>query len=147
LLHASENDLVQFTNDIIEPFKALANKQSIDLRIISKYRNIPLWFDNAMLDKVMFNLLSNAFKFTNDNGFIHVTLERNDTEDIAVIKIEDNGTGMSQDIADHAFELFYHAGITNQQGSGLGLSLSKELINLHHGNIKVTSTQWKETCF
>lgn len=147
LLHASENDLVQFTNDIIEPFKALASKRNIDLRIISKHRSIPLWFDNAMLDKVMFNLLSNAFKFTNDNGFIHVTLEKNDAEAVAVIKLEDNGTGMSQDIADHAFELFYHAGITNQQGSGLGLSLSKELIKLHHGNIKVTSKQWKGTCF
>jgi signal transduction histidine kinase/DNA-binding response OmpR family regulator len=146
-LQASENDLVQFTSEIIEPFKALAAKRNIDLRIISKQRNIPLWFDNAMLDKVMFNLLSNAFKFTSDNGFIHITLEKNETGNIAVIKVEDNGIGMAQDIAEHAFELFYHAGITNQQGSGLGLSLSKELINLHHGNIKVSSKQWKGTCF
>ncbi|CAN5400547.1 substrate-binding domain-containing protein [soil metagenome] len=146
-LQASENDLVQFTNEIIEPFKALAAKRNIDLRIISKQRNINVWFDNAMLDKVMFNLLSNAFKFTSDNGFIHITLDKNDADHLAVIKVEDNGVGMAQDIAEHAFELFYHAGITNQQGSGLGLSLSKELINLHHGNIKVSSKQWKGTCF
>lgn len=146
-LQASENDLVQFTNEIIEPFKALAGKRNIDLRIITKHRSIPLWFDNAMLDKVMFNLLSNAFKFTSDNGFVYVTLEKNDTDHVAIIKVEDNGVGMAQDIADHAFELFYHAGITNQQGSGLGLSLSKELINLHHGTIKVSSKQWKGTCF
>jgi len=146
-LQASENDLVQFTNDIIEPFKALANKRNIDLRIFSKHRSFPVWFDNAMLDKVMFNLLSNAFKFTSDSGFIHITLDKNDADQVAVIKVEDNGIGMAQDIAEHAFELFYHAGITNQQGSGLGLSLSKELIGLHHGNIKVTSKQWKGTCF
>lgn len=146
-LQASENDLVQFTNEIIEPFKALASKRNIDLRIISKQRNINVWFDHAMLDKVMFNLLSNAFKFTSDNGFIHVTLEKSDAGNVAIIKVEDNGVGMAQDIVEHAFELFYHAGITNQQGSGLGLSLSKELINLHHGIIKVSSKQWKGTCF
>lgn len=146
-LHASENDLVQFTNEIIEPFKALASKRKIDLRIVSKHRNIPVWFDNSMLDKVMFNLLSNAFKFTSDNGFIHVLLDKSAAGDMALIKVEDNGIGMAQDIAAHAFELFYHAGITNQQGSGLGLSLSRELIHLHHGNIKVSSKQWKGTSF
>lgn len=146
-LQASENDLIQFSNDIIEPFKALASKRNIDLRIISKQRNINVWFDTAMLDKVMFNLLSNAFKFTSDNGFIHITLDKSETDQLAVIRVEDNGIGMAQDIAEHAFELFYHAGITNQQGSGLGLSLSKELINLHHGKIKVASKQWQGTSF
>ncbi len=146
-LQASENNLVQFANDIIEPFKTLAKKKDIDLRVITKQQNIHVWFDHSMLDKVMFNLLSNAFKFTNDNGFIHITLERNDIKEVAIIKVEDNGIGMSQEVADHAFELFYQANITNQQGSGLGLSLSKELITLHHGMLTVTSRQYKGTCF
>ncbi|MEO7766187.1 MAG: response regulator, partial [Ferruginibacter sp.] len=62
-------------------------------------------------------------------------------------KVEDNGIGMSTDVAKHAFELFYQADITNQQGSGLGLSLSKELINLHKGDITVSSKQGKGTSF
>jgi len=146
-LRASENDLVSFTNEIAGTFNTLAKKRNIDLRVITKERNIQVWFDTLMLDKVIFNLLSNAFKFTNDNGFIHITIEKNNIDETAVIKVEDNGIGMSQDIAEHAFELFYHATITNQQGSGLGLSLSKELINMHHGSLTVTSKQYKGTCF
>ncbi|HRH59550.1 MAG TPA: substrate-binding domain-containing protein, partial [Chitinophagaceae bacterium] len=146
-LHATENDLIAFINEITVTFAAIAKKRNIDLRVITKERSLPVWFDNSMLDKVLFNLLSNAFKFTSDNGFIHITAEKDNANQTAVIKVEDNGIGMSPDMAEHAFELFYQANITNQQGSGLGLSLSKELIRLHHGNIKVTSQQWKGASF
>lgn len=146
-LKASENDLVSFTNEIAGTFNGISKKRNIDLRVITKEHNIMVWFDTLMLDKVIFNLLSNAFKFTNDNGFIHITLEKNSTDNMAIIKVEDNGIGMSHEVAAHAFELFYQANITNQQGSGLGLSLSKELINLHHGYLTVTSKKYKGTCF
>jgi signal transduction histidine kinase/DNA-binding response OmpR family regulator len=146
-ISATENDLVLFTNEITDAFKEMAKKRNIDLRVISKERSIFLWFDSSMLDKVLFNLLSNAFKFTNDNGFILITLEKNTTEHLAVITVEDNGIGMSKDVAEHAFELFYQGNITNQQGSGLGLSLSKELISLHGGSISVNSKPGKGTCF
>ncbi len=146
-LKASENDLVSFTNEITGTFNGLAKKRNIDLRLLTKEQSILVWFDALMLDKVIFNLLSNAFKFTNDNGFIHITLEKSSADEIAIIKVEDNGIGMSQEVAEHAFELFYQANITNQQGSGLGLSLSKELISLHHGSLTVTSKQYKGTCF
>ena len=146
-LKACENDLVSFTNEIAGTFTGLAKKRNIDLRVLTKEQSIMVWFDTLMLDKVIFNLLSNAFKFTNDNGFIHITLEKSYADEMAVIKVEDNGIGMSQEVAAHAFELFYQANITNQQGSGLGLSLSKELINLHHGALTVNSKQYKGTCF
>ena len=146
-LQASENDVVQFVDEIICTFKALAKKRNIDLRLISKERNLNIWFDTSMLDKVIFNLLSNAFKFTNDNGFIYVIVEKNDTDKTAIIKVEDNGIGMSEDVAKHAFELFYQGNIADQLGSGLGLSLSKELIQLHHGSINVISKQSKGTTF
>ena len=144
---ATENDLLQFTQDITGAFKEIAKKRNIDLRVISRERSLLVWYDVTMLDKVLFNLLSNAFKFTNDNGFIHITLEKNIPEQAAIIKVEDNGIGMSQDVAEHAFELFYQGNITNQQGSGLGLSLSKELIALHSGSITVKSKQGKGTSF
>lgn len=146
-LRATENNIADFIAEIMEPFHALAHKRNIDFRLISKDKNIMLWFDANMMDKVIFNLLSNAFKFTADNGFIHIVLEKNVENNTVSIKVEDNGSGMTPDAADHAFELFYQNEITSQQGSGLGLSLSKELITLHKGIIKVSSVKWKGTCF
>ncbi len=146
-LHVSENDIVQFTDTIVDTFRSLAKKRNIDVRLIAKRRSLPVWFDTSMLDKVIFNLLSNAFKFTSDNGFIYVSIEKNEIDQTAVIKVEDNGIGMSQDIADHVFELFYQGGTSDQLGSGLGLSLSKELIQLHQGNIAVKSKPGKGTVF
>jgi DNA-binding response OmpR family regulator len=98
-----------------------------------------------MLDKVIFNLLSNALKFTKDNGFIHVYVAKEGTE--AVIKVEDNGVGMSKEALEHAFEVFYQGDYENYKGSGLGLALSKELIQLHKGSITVSSEKWKGTTF
>jgi signal transduction histidine kinase/AraC-like DNA-binding protein/CheY-like chemotaxis protein len=146
-LQCSENDLVSFTSEIAETFKPLAKKRHIDLKLVSNERSIAAWFDSSMLDKVLFNLLSNALKFTRDNGSIHITIEKNIIGNYAIIKVEDNGIGMSAEVAAHAFELFYQGNITSQQGSGLGLSLSKELINLHHGQITVNSKQGNGTCF
>lgn len=146
-LQASENDLVHFTGEIVETFKPLAQKKHINLSLITQEHQLPVWFDPSMLDKILFNLLSNALKFTRDGGFIHVTIEREATGNYALIKVEDNGIGMSADVVAHAFELFYQGNTTNLKGSGLGLSLSKELITLHHGHIKVFSEQGKGTRF
>jgi signal transduction histidine kinase/AraC-like DNA-binding protein/CheY-like chemotaxis protein len=146
-LRATENNLNEFIAGVMESFNGVAHKRNIDFRLMSKEKNISLWFDTNMLDKVIFNLLSNAFKFTADNGFIHITLEKNSAANTVVIKVEDNGSGMLPEAVDHAFDLFYQNEITSQQGSGLGLSLSKELINLHKGIIKLNSVKWKGTCF
>jgi signal transduction histidine kinase/AraC-like DNA-binding protein len=147
ILQAEENDIVQFLDDIINNFKGLAKKRNIDLRLISKEPRMILWFDVSMLDKVMFNLLSNAFKFTNDDGFIYVSVEKNAKENTVVIKVEDSGIGMSQQVADKIFEPFYQGNINDRKSSGLGLSLSKEFIQLHHGSISVTSRKGEGTIF
>ena len=146
-LKVTENDMVAFIEDIAESFYPLSKKRNIDFRVITTERVIVSWFDASMLDKVIFNLLSNAFKFTGDNGLIHITLEKNNLTNHVTIMVEDNGIGMTPDVAEHVFELFYQANIIDRQGSGLGLSLSKELIHLHHGSITVKSQQWKGTTF
>ena len=105
-----------------------------------------VWFDITMLDKVLFNLLSNAFKFTGENGTINVSIDKLTAENMALIKVEDSGIGMSGRY-EHAFELFYQGQSSTFRGSGLGLSLSKELINLHHGTITVKSEKGKGTAF
>jgi signal transduction histidine kinase/DNA-binding response OmpR family regulator len=153
-LKASEQDLIGFVEEIMEAFRPLSIKRHIDFRLISKERSLPVFFDRNMLDKVIFNLLSNAFKCTNDDGFVHITILRapapNDghlTPRHIMLRVEDNGVGMTPEVAEHAFEPFYSHEITNSQAAGLGLALSKELIALHRGQITVKSIQSKGTIF
>ena len=144
-LQVSETDLVSFANEIVDSFKVLAKNKNIDLKFLTSERNLPVWFDTTMIDKVIFNLLSNAFKFTKENGFVHVTISKRD--ECAVIKIEDSGIGMTKEAIDHAFEPFFQGEYENYKGTGLGLALSKELIELHHGTISVKSEKGKGTIF
>ncbi|MEI6949978.1 substrate-binding domain-containing protein [Paraflavisolibacter sp. H34] len=146
-LRASEADLVSFAAEIVQQYKSIAHKRNIDLRLITGERQLPLWFDATMLDKVLFNLLSNAFKFTGDGGFIHMYVSKNEEGTEALVKVEDNGVGMSPEALEHAFEVFYQGDYENYKGSGLGLALSKELIQLHGGSISVSSEKRKGTTF
>ena len=146
-LRASENDLVSFVSEIMQSYKSIAQKRNVDLRMITHERHLNVWFDVNMLDKVIFNLLSNAFKFTKDGGYIHVYINKSDNNESAIIKVEDNGIGMATDVVCNAFELFYQGEYENHKGSGLGLALSKELIKLHKGLISVSSEKSKGTTF
>ncbi len=146
-LKASENNISEFVTEITNAFRDIARKKSISFNVISKVKDLNLWFDVTMLDKVMFNLLSNAFKFTGENGFINVTIDKTRDGNMALIKIEDSGIGMSPEDTEHAFEVFYQGHSGNFKGTGLGLSLSKELINLHHGGVTVKSEKGKGTAF
>lgn len=146
-LQVSENDLVSFVQEIAESFQVIARKKSITLLVNTKFRKLPLWFDVNMLDKVLFNLLSNAFKFTPDNGIIEIAIAKSSDEKMAIIKVEDSGIGMTPDEIKHAFDLFYQGQSSQSKGTGLGLSLSKELVALHHGNIVLNSEKWKGACF
>jgi signal transduction histidine kinase/AraC-like DNA-binding protein/AmiR/NasT family two-component response regulator/cellobiose-specific phosphotransferase system component IIB len=146
-LKASENDIAAFIVDITNTFNDLARRKSISFNIMNKVGNLDLWFDVNMLDKVLFNILSNAFKFTNEHGSINVIIDKDLLSNMVLIKVEDTGIGMAPEEADHAFDLFYQGHKTSFKGTGLGLSLSKELIKLHHGLITVKSEKWKGTCF
>jgi len=146
-LRASENDLIAFVSDILQSYKSIAQKRNIDLRLITTEPHLNIWIDVTMLDKVIFNLLSNAFKFTKDNGYIHVYISKSENSNNAIIKIEDNGIGMSKDALEHAFDVFYQGDYENYKGSGLGLALSKDLIELHQGSISVASESLKGTTF
>jgi signal transduction histidine kinase/DNA-binding response OmpR family regulator len=146
-LNASENNLVAFVTETASAFNDIARKKSISYNTISKVNNLNIWFDTTMLDKVLFNLLSNAFKFTSENASINITVDKTPDGNNALIKVEDTGIGMTAEDALHAFELFYQGHTSTFKGTGIGLSLSKELINLHHGNITVKSEKGKGTTF
>ena len=104
-------------------------------------------FDQSMIDKVLFNLLSNAFKFTEENGTINITIDQDKEQENAIIEIEDNGIGMSTEDVEHAFDVFYQGHSSTFKGTGLGLALSKELIKAHNGNIIISSKKGSGTCF
>lgn len=146
-LKASENNLSEFVIEVTEAFREIARKKSISFNVISKVKDLNVWFDINMLDKVLFNLFSNAFKFTSEHGLINVTIDNSANGKMAVIRVEDSGIGMTPDEVEHAFELFYQGHNSTARGTGLGLSLSKELIKKHHGTITVKSEKWKGTIF
>ncbi|WP_211318933.1 substrate-binding domain-containing protein [Mucilaginibacter oryzae] len=144
-ISVSRNNLVSFVRDILESFQHNALKRNISLSLISKEQAIMVWFDADLLDKVFFNLIANALKFTNDGGRIQLIL--NLREDMIEIAVQDNGIGMEPGEAAHVFEQFYQADNGMGRGSGLGLSLSKEIVSLHFGTIKVSSKKWQGTTF
>lgn len=145
LLSVSQNNIVAFLKDILESFQYSAKKKNIDIRLVTDAQEINVWFDANMLDKVIFNLLSNALKFTPANGIISAEITH-DSESV-FLSIKDNGPGIAAEEIEHVFEYFYQAQTNSSKGSGLGLSLSKELMTLHHGDITVESTKWQGTKF
>lgn len=146
-ISVSENNIISFISEIMSSFKEVAHKRNIDIRLVSRDKELNIWFDVNMLDKVIFNLLSNAFKFTNDNGRVLITISSKPEEGIAEIVIEDNGIGMSEEAVSHAFDLFYQGDTDRSKGSGIGLSLSREIVILHKGTVTVNSTKGKGTAF
>jgi len=143
----SENQLSEFVLEIANAFQEVAHRKSISFNITNKVGDLRVWFDVNILDKVLFNLLSNAFKFTNENGTINVIIDKEAATDRALVIVQDTGVGMTPDEVDHAFELFYQGHKKAFKGTGLGLSLTKEMIHLHQGSITVESAKWKGSTF
>lgn len=153
-LKAQKSDLVKFLRDIVYTFEEHAIEKHIHFQFKHDNNNCNLWFDPDKLDKAIFNLLSNAFKFTPEKGKILVELrtcvkylEKSDLE-FAEIVVSDTGKGISTDELENIFERFYQSDKDlSHQGWGLGLSLSKKYIELHHGKITVESLENAGTVF
>jgi len=146
-IQASQGNVVTFCKDILSSFKDIAHKRHIELKLISSSKEIKLWYDNNMLDKVLFNLLSNSFKFTRDGGRITVNIKQCEDGKNVEISVQDTGIGMTEEESQHAFDLFYQGKADQSKGSGLGLALTKEIIRLHKGDISIKSRQGIGTTF
>ncbi|NJK36421.1 MAG: response regulator [Oscillatoriales cyanobacterium RM2_1_1] len=140
-------DLVTFCQQTVESFQAYCDKKGINLE--AQLQECPaLYLDLERFDKVLYNLLSNAMKFTSEGGTIQVLLE--ETEDYCLLQVKDSGIGIRADQIPHLFERFRQAeGSTNRsyEGTGLGLALVKELVDLHQGKIQVDSVYGEGTAF
>lgn len=140
LLKLSDGDLSAFLKTVYDTFIEEATLHSITYKCNIPNKPLPFCFDEAQLQKVFYNILSNAFKFTPDNGRIELQLEERDTD--YCVKVMDNGIGIDKDSLDKIFDYFYKAKQTdnrNANGMGIGLALSKEIVESHHGMISVQS--------
>lgn len=148
-LKISEQNVVEFIHEIYFSFLEYARQRNIDYRFNCTLTDIGLWFDAWQLEKVIFNLLSNAFKYTPKGGSIEIRIFRN--EDVC-IEVADSGTGMTTEERQHIFERFYQA--NNEQknkdmtpGTGIGLALAKSIVEKHYGTISVDSEAGKGSVF
>ncbi|WP_298487882.1 hybrid sensor histidine kinase/response regulator transcription factor [uncultured Maribacter sp.] len=143
-LKVSYSNLTNFISLLSENFNEVANKKQIKFNVHYE-KQINTWFDPEIIERVIFNLLSNAFKFTSVKGEINVKLYSDD--DYAYIEVKDNGKGIPQEVQEHIFERFSNTNSGGKFGSGIGLSFIKNLIEIHHGNITFKSIEERGTTF
>jgi signal transduction histidine kinase/ligand-binding sensor domain-containing protein/CheY-like chemotaxis protein len=149
-LKVSEKNIIDFLRDIYTSFIDYAASKKIELEFKFDLDIIPMWYDYLQLQKVFFNLLSNAFKFTDKNG--SVKIEVVDFVDKITVSIIDTGHGIAPESISKVFEQFYQyeresTHNVHNPGTGLGLALSKGIVELHGGQIEVTSEVEKGSCF
>ncbi|MEX2231295.1 MAG: ATP-binding protein [Cyclobacteriaceae bacterium] len=147
-LHSTKVDLVEFLREIAASYESLASEKGIKYTFNPEVRELAAFLDIEKMEKVMHNILSNAFKFTKA-GEVNLSLKVQEKESV-VIKVTDTGAGIPPDHLNKVFDRFYQVDSSKTrgyEGSGLGMALAKELIELHHGKISVESTEGKGTTF
>ncbi|MEJ2495043.1 MAG: ATP-binding protein, partial [Ignavibacteriaceae bacterium] len=141
-LKAEQHNIVSFLKSLFYSFESLAESQKITLKFEAEYQNIPVEFDPDKMEKVFYNLISNALKFTSANDEIKVRVNVINT--FVEIRIKDTGVGIPADRLQHIFDRFYQIDASStreHEGTGIGLALTKELVELHKGNISVKSNE------
>ncbi len=139
-LKAEQHNIVSFLKSLFYSFESIAKSKKITLKFDSEYENIPVVYEPDKMEKIFYNLVSNAFKFTSGGGEIKVSLKLSGS--FVEIKIIDSGIGIPEDRIKNIFNRFFQVDNTSTreyEGTGIGLSLTKELIELHKGKITVNS--------
>jgi DNA-binding response OmpR family regulator len=135
-MRMSETDMVAFINDIHTLFEHQARTKNVNFVFEHDEKELPVWIDRRQFDKVIVNILSNAFKFTPSGGNINIKL-KHDAEH-ATIAISDDGEHIPEDKLQHIFKRFYQTASSvndTNTGTGIGLDLTRSLVELHHGTI------------
>lgn len=155
-IRASKQSLISFLKQNISSFASLAESRQMTLELQGSGDDIQLYLDTDKMQKVIFNLISNAFKFTPDKGVIRVkaqlirkNADKKWPHGHVSISVEDNGQGIPADQLAYIFDRFYQVdnSMAKGEGAGIGLALTKELVELHHGTVQVASEYGKGTCF
>lgn len=139
-LEVAKGDLSAFVRAIAFSFESLAIRKQVELVIDGADEPREAWFDPDKMEKILSNLLSNAFKFTPDGGAVSVHLESDENAQV-ILRVSDTGIGIPPEQLPRIFDRFYSVGQNEKDltGTGIGLALTKELVELHHGRIEVES--------
>ncbi|HTD97846.1 MAG TPA: two-component regulator propeller domain-containing protein [Mucilaginibacter sp.] len=152
----TKGDIVQFIKEISASFADVANQKQIQYVFESEVSSFVTNFDQDKIERILFNLLSNAFKFTPSDGHISVMLSLKEPEELSQeqkileIKVIDTGIGIPKENQDKVFERFFQDDMPESllnQGSGIGLSITREFIKMHGGTIKIESEPDYGSCF
>ncbi|PKV52588.1 signal transduction histidine kinase [Aquimarina sp. MAR_2010_214] len=147
-LTVTKNNLCKDIENISISFKELARKRKIDFIVNCPKNLTATWYDKEKLEHVIYNLLSNAFKFTPKEGNIILNIVPVNNKKFIKLSVIDSGPGIPDEELQHIFKLFYQSDIGKKnKGTGIGLALTKELVNLHRGKIKVNSNPIEGTTF
>ncbi len=146
-LKAKEENIIPLLKGLTFSFDSLAREKNITLKFVSNAESIITWIDKDKFEKIINNLLSNAFKFTNDGGRVSVIIELNDMKKFVEVIIQDSGIGIPENKIEKIFDRFFQADESGAGGSGIGLALVKELCELHKWDINVSSKRGIGTKF
>ncbi|MEZ2442243.1 two-component regulator propeller domain-containing protein [Chitinophaga sp. RCC_12] len=154
-LHPSIGDIVRFCRETSYSFTDIAEKKKIQFSFSSDTDSLEIYFDKDKIEKILFNLLSNAFKYTYDSGTVSVGLiykepADNDSDGTLAIEVKDSGIGIPADQHEKIFERFFQTDVPESmvnQGTGIGLAITKEFVKLHNGIVTVKSEPDQGTCF
>jgi len=147
-LEASEQNIIPLLKGYVLSISSLAERKKLTLKFNTMEDNLSVYIDHDKLEKIVNNLLSNAFKFTPEEGTIDVTVKKRDNW--VAIGISDSGIGIAKERLNKIFDRFYQVDGSHtreSEGTGIGLSLTKELVELHKGKIEVESEYGKGTTF
>ncbi|MDT0606106.1 hybrid sensor histidine kinase/response regulator transcription factor [Croceitalea rosinachiae] len=144
-LNLSQGGIIQFLRSHAFSFESMAERQNISLNTHFSEESDTAYFDKDKLEKIANNLLSNAFKYTPEGGAVYIDV--NLTSKNLLLEISDTGNGVDKKEIDRIFDRFYRVEGTEAKGSGIGLALTKELVNLHNGQISVHSEKNRGTTF
>ncbi len=143
-LYFKETDIIRLLNEQMEFFLQVADSKRIRTCFVHEgLESLTVWVDPGYFSKIVINLLRNAFKYTPSGGEVTMSIEadplREDGAGYVILRVSDTGIGISQEDKEHIFERFYRARNTRAsiEGNGIGLHLTRSLVTLHHGTIRV----------
>ncbi|WP_245566878.1 substrate-binding domain-containing protein [Christiangramia portivictoriae] len=143
-LRVSRTNITDFSRYILNDFQREARKRNIELILNSNHEDLELFIDRSLMDKAYFNLLSNAFKFTPENGKIKIEIIDHEESNEVQILFKDSGIGIPENEIENVFDAFFRGSANRKNSSGIGLNLTKQFIELHLGKIEVRSKNGTE---
>ena len=145
----SQGDVMQYIKETARSLEPLMTRKHLTFTITCKPESMMGWLDTDKMDKIIFNLLSNAAKYTHEGGSVTLQVATNNRYDHIIIQVKDTGVGIPKEKMKHLFSRFYDGDYRNNRtsGTGLGLALTRDLIYLHGGHITCDSVEGKGTTF